>query len=66
MKLNILYLNQIFERYKEEDFEQEKIFNVIMEFENLNKNILPHINNEQPIKNNNHFVFNYKLVLNKK
>ncbi len=50
LKLNILYLNQLFEKYKEEDFEQEKIFIVIMEFENLHKNVLPHINCEQPIK----------------
>ncbi|MBA2613948.1 MAG: hypothetical protein H0U95_18440 [Bacteroidetes bacterium] len=54
-RLNIICMYQIFENYKEEDFEQEKIFNVIMEFENLNKNILPHINPVQPIKNKNQF-----------
>lgn len=37
LKLDILYLNQIFEKYKEEDFEKEKIFNIIIEFESQNK-----------------------------
>ncbi|MDP1802992.1 MAG: hypothetical protein Q8L81_16640 [Bacteroidota bacterium] len=36
-KLDLLYLNQIFEKYKEEDFEKEKIFNVIVEFEIANR-----------------------------
>ncbi len=50
LRLNILYLNQLFEKHKEEDFEKDKIFNVIVKFEILNKNNLPHINNRQPIK----------------
>ncbi len=37
LKLNILYLNQIFENYREEDFEKEKVFKSIMEFETLTK-----------------------------
>jgi len=37
LRLNILYLNQIFEIYKEQDFEEEKIFKVILEFETLNQ-----------------------------
>ena len=32
-QLDLLYLNQIFERYKEEDLENEKIFKTIFEFE---------------------------------
>lgn len=32
-KLDILYLNQIFEKYKEEDLANEKIFKTIFEFE---------------------------------
>ncbi|MBL7911675.1 MAG: hypothetical protein JNJ41_11515 [Bacteroidia bacterium] len=39
-KLDVLYLNQIFEKYKEEDLENEKIFKTIFEFESskrLNK-----------------------------
>ncbi len=37
LKLNILYLNQIFEKYKEEDFEKEKVFKSIIEFETIAK-----------------------------
>jgi hypothetical protein len=32
-KMDVLYLNQIFEKYKEEDLENEKIFKTIFEFE---------------------------------
>lgn len=37
-KLDLLYLNQIFEKYKEEDLENEKIFKTIFEFETLKRN----------------------------
>lgn len=36
-KLNIVCMIQIFEKYKEEDFEKEKIFNAILEFEALRR-----------------------------
>jgi hypothetical protein len=36
-KLNVFSMIQIFEKYKEKDLEKEKIFDIIIEFESLNK-----------------------------